>query len=538
MKNIYILLLIILTFSLFSINALANVGDSCCTNIMGIIFNCNDSNCAPSGEKCVSTPPNGICISCTSYLGSCTPSTTCDPKTCGGQTYYCRYPYGWVQVGDSRLSCSSPTDYCKQTQCGGITAYCLSGGIWNTCPNGKCSNGQCCTNECTSITQTRCSGGTKQTCGNYDSDSCLEFPTSTSGSGNEACQYGCSSDQSGAKCNPAPPPPACTPGASCTGCSGGLCSTGQCVYTPGCDCVNKCWGNLQLNRDKIANTCEWDVCSDGTPYCDTSQINTLCNSNTCPPGCPAGEKRCKLDSTNVAQTCWDYNGDGCYEWGGDFPCSSGQICDQGTCKTAQAGCSVTGPGPYTSSGLPIRKLGDPANVDVFLSGKPSTTYTMANVYGIAAIDVISPDRLIVATSEVRTLSNGIYSKNDQTTIPDAYYRSGPYTSYFVEGIFNENNIPLNQASATCGFFYICGSAGNACTENAQCCGTGSTCGSGHCCPENYAWDSTISRCEPILTCLNECNGPYYLCKPNGDYETCTQGTDGCYDFKLVKPTVY
>src|SRR3989344_3072234 len=519
MKNIYILLLIILTFSLFSINASANVGDKCC--ILNLI--CLDSNCG-SGEKC--DYASGLCIStCPGSLGSCTPSTTCDPQSCGGKTYYCRAPFGWVQVGDSRISCSSSADYCKQVRCGGIIAYCLSGGIWNTCSNG-CLNGQCyvppsCTNECTSG-QTRCLENYKQTCGNYDSDSCLEWPATTPGAGSESCSFGCLSGQ----CQ------TCTIGSSCTGCSGGLCSTGQCVYDSSCTCVNKCWGNL--NPSGQGSTCKWEVCPDGTPYCDSSQV---CQTQTCTSECAIGYPRCKPNVNNVVQSCGNYDSDPCYEYGNDFTCSSNQICDQGTCKTIQSGCSVTGPGPYTSTGLPIRKLGDPANVDVFLSGKPSTTYTMANVYGIAAIDVISPDRLIVATSEVRTLSNGIYSKNDQTTIPDAYYRSGPYTSYFVEGIFNENNIPLNQASATCGFFYICGSAGNACTENAQCCGTGSTCGSGHCCPENYAWDSTISRCEPILTCFNECNGPYYLCKPNGDYETCTQGTDGCYDFKLVKPTV-
>lgn len=515
-------------FSLFSINASATVGASCCTNIFGVLFNCNDSNCAPSGEKCVNTPPNGICISCTSYLGSCTPSTTCDPKSCGGQTYYCRYPYGWVQVGDSRLSCSSPTDYCKQTQCGGITAYCLSTGSWSTCPSG-CSNGQCivpCTNECTSG-QTRCSGSTKQTCGYYDSDSCLEFPTSTSGSGNVFCQDGCSNN----KCN------ACTPGNSCTGCSGGLCSTGQCVYTPGCDCVNKCWGDLQISPDKIASTCEWDVCPDGTPYCDSSQYSTVCQAQSCTSECAIGYPRCKPDFNNVVQSCGNYDSDPCYEYGNDFTCSSGQICDQGTCKTAQVGCSVTGPGPYTSTGLPIRKVKDPANVNVYLAGKPSTTYTMANVYGIAPLGIISPNVPVVATSQIITDSNGIYSKNDQTTIPEAYSRSGPYTSYFVEGTTAYDILP----SATCGFFYICGSAGDTCTENVQCCGTGSTCGSGHCCPQGQKWD--IQKSECVVTC-GDCSCPNNLlqcneqCKTNGDYEYCSKDPNGCYTLKLVKPTVY
>ena len=191
---------------------------------------------------------------------------------------------------------------------------------------------------------------------------------------------------------------------------------------------------------------------------------------------------------------------------------------------------------------------------MYVTGKPSTPYTMENVYGIGTLNVISGGAIIVAENTINTGSNGIYQKNDQTIIPDAYFRSGPYTSYFFEseelqtiivsqssGGLTRNQIilnNLNSAAATCGFFYICGSAGNLCTENAQCCGTGSTCSSGRCCPENYEYSAEVKDCIRKAICLDECNGPYQLCKPNGDYETCTQGTDGCYDFKLVKPTVY
>ena len=50
---------------------------------------------------------------------------------------------------------------------------------------------QQCQNDCASG-QTRCFGIMyKQTCGNYDADSCLEWPSSNSGSGNEYCQNGC-----------------------------------------------------------------------------------------------------------------------------------------------------------------------------------------------------------------------------------------------------------------------------------------------------------------------------------------------------------
>ncbi|GAG00397.1 unnamed protein product, partial [marine sediment metagenome] len=47
-----------------------------------------------------------------------------------------------------------------------------------------------CIAECSSGA-VRCNGDYKQTCGNYDSDSCSEWPDSPPGDGNDDCQYGC-----------------------------------------------------------------------------------------------------------------------------------------------------------------------------------------------------------------------------------------------------------------------------------------------------------------------------------------------------------
>lgn len=61
----------------------------------------------------------------------------------------------------------------------------------------KCENAPACSNECTQGA-TRCSlanANVKQTCGNYDTDTCLEW------GGDLTCQYGCSNNQ----CNTAPP---------------------------------------------------------------------------------------------------------------------------------------------------------------------------------------------------------------------------------------------------------------------------------------------------------------------------------------------
>ncbi len=78
--------------------------------------------------------------------------------------------------GDYKQTCGNyDIDSCLEWNSG---EYCEYG-----CLNGEC-NTQTCTNEC-SLGQTTCDGDYKQTCGNYDDDSCLEW------GGDEYCEYGC-----------------------------------------------------------------------------------------------------------------------------------------------------------------------------------------------------------------------------------------------------------------------------------------------------------------------------------------------------------
>ncbi len=87
--------------------------------------------------------------------------------------------------------CSSQGKKCPNIQPCKINTDCQS----NYCNPStlKCENHPAgCTNECTQ-SSTRCSSSSvKQTCGNYDADSCLEW------GGDLTCQYGCSNNQ----CNP------------------------------------------------------------------------------------------------------------------------------------------------------------------------------------------------------------------------------------------------------------------------------------------------------------------------------------------------
>jgi len=69
----------------------------------------------------------------------------------------------------------------------------------------------------------------------------------------------------------------------------------------------------------------WD-CSD---YCQDSSCKCygIASGPTCTNECNPGEKRC---NGNYAQTCGNYDGDPCYEWGGDVYCELG--CVNGECS--------------------------------------------------------------------------------------------------------------------------------------------------------------------------------------------------------------
>ena len=85
-------------------------------------------------------------------------------------------------------------------QCGNFDAdSCLEWGAVTNCNIGDlCSNGSCtnepttstCTNECSVKDQRQCSGNGWKQCGNYDSDSCLEWGSVTNCTANETCDNG------------------------------------------------------------------------------------------------------------------------------------------------------------------------------------------------------------------------------------------------------------------------------------------------------------------------------------------------------------
>jgi len=117
---------------------------------------------------------NPVCWKCTTYTCDYCGKQSSQPSTC---------PSGksWVQ---EKINCPS-SGRCSSTTLLGYVS---------------CPAGPVCTDECSSG-QARCKdASTRQTCGNYDADTCLEW------GGDQACTYGCENGQ----CKSAPTAPAGT----------------------------------------------------------------------------------------------------------------------------------------------------------------------------------------------------------------------------------------------------------------------------------------------------------------------------------------
>jgi hypothetical protein len=131
-------------------------------------------------------------------------------------------------------------------------------------------------------------------------------------------------------------------GLSCD--SGQICVSGTC--RPGCvdECVEE--GNVRCAlyppdyveacRDGDGDGClEW---SDLSPCPE----GTTCTDGVCSEECPviceeAGERRCTDDARGY-ETCGDFDGDGCLEWGDAVACDGQDICADGECRFAGPPC--------------------------------------------------------------------------------------------------------------------------------------------------------------------------------------------------------
>ncbi|MFH1211029.1 MAG: hypothetical protein V1645_03870 [archaeon] len=216
------------------------------------------------------------------------------------------------------LTCSNECSYANAKQCSGTSGYqtcgnydsdsCLEWGGMTYCYSGKvCSSGSCvtapsCSNECSSG-QNKCYGtNAYQTCGNYDSDSCYEWSSSI----------------------------------TCP--SGKTCSSGACV---GGSCSNDCVSGQKVCYSSLA----YKQCGqyDSDSCLDWSALTNCPSGYTCSNGnCVAGacSNECSTSGTKVCsgsygyKQCGQYDSDTCLDWSGYVGCPSGYYCSAGTCKSS------------------------------------------------------------------------------------------------------------------------------------------------------------------------------------------------------------
>lgn len=179
---------------------------------------------------------------------------------------------------------------------------CTDWSVLETCVGSEvCLDGFCesvCTDECRPTGVRQCADLSQyEVCGSYDDDPCLEWGATTSCPPDRSCQLG-------------------------------ICVEG---------CVDECPGNgeIECATDNATHQCR--ISADGcliwgaNIMCDPGQH---CEGDRCVAGCVdtctvAGQQRCM--GTNGVQTCDDFNGDGCIEWGVAEICPDEQTCADGIC---------------------------------------------------------------------------------------------------------------------------------------------------------------------------------------------------------------
>ncbi|MCG3174228.1 MAG: hypothetical protein GMKNLPBB_02456 [Myxococcota bacterium] len=312
---------------------------------------CTD-DCGPEGSKrCTTSGQVETCgrnydsDTCLEWGGatSCPAETVCNSGNCVCVDLC-------TTAGAKRCNTSGQVETCGTDYDGD---KCLEWGGATACPTGQaCNNGVCaltCSDECASG-QKRCNTSNQvESCGNYDGDACLEWGGAIGCGAGETCSSGqcvcvdqctpenskrCNTNGQVETCGRNYDSDTCLEWGGATACpTGQSCSGGVC----GVVCSNECTsGAKRCNASGQVETCgnyDIDLCTEwgGAASCPTGQTCSggVCQSS-CTNACTKGQKRCNGSST--AETCDDYNGDGCTEWGGSASCPSGTQCESGDCR--------------------------------------------------------------------------------------------------------------------------------------------------------------------------------------------------------------
>lgn len=227
---------------------------------------------------------------------------------------------------------------------------CLEWGQETPCADGQtCSNGRCsvgCTNECAEGGKQCAAGGTGvQTCGQFDEDVCLEWSEAVACDLNESCSNGecavrCVNEcaRNARQCAGAGfqvcgdhDDDACLEWGVETACQGGtVCSGGRCLER----CVNECAPGAAQCAGRAVQSCgefDGDDCTDWGPVVPCPQ-GEFCSGGVCGlvcgDECLAGATRC---APGGLQACGNSDEDECTEWGAATPCPGAQVCSNGRC---------------------------------------------------------------------------------------------------------------------------------------------------------------------------------------------------------------
>ncbi len=237
--------------------------------------------------------------------------------------------------------------------CGQFDAdECLEWSEVTKCQNEQvCSNGVCgdvCLNECGPEGQRDCTGAGFRLCGNADEDECLEWGQETACDEGETCSNGrcavgcinecaeaskqCAGEGAGLQSCGQFDEDACLEWSDIVACDlNETCSNGVCDV----GCVNEC----ALNSRQCAGA-GFQVCGNhDEDACLEWGVETACQGGTV---CSAGQcleqciNECAPDSAQCVgagvQTCGEFDGDDCTDWGAVVPCAEGQSCSGGVCS--------------------------------------------------------------------------------------------------------------------------------------------------------------------------------------------------------------
>jgi len=285
---------------------------------------CNDSNGSihPGAKELCGDGLDNDCDGVTD------PAELCEGKCAGVEC-----PEGYAcdpETGECIPIC---TPQCTGKECGpdGCGKSC------GRCPTGTYCNrfGICeegCEDRCKAEGETACLGNGVITCEDTNGDGCLEWSQPVDCASGEHCVDG--------ECGP------CTPdceGKECgsDGCGG---SCGECppgTYCENFTCQPGCRDDCEWNETRCADQYSYypcgnyddDECLDWGPR-QRCPGGTLCDEATgsCTGGCTDecfwGERQCWDEFSYVE--CFDYDGDGCSEFGPPVACPSGEYCDPET----------------------------------------------------------------------------------------------------------------------------------------------------------------------------------------------------------------